>query len=279
MQWLCKLFGIQRSSFRYWLAHPKRESLKRKALKLRVKEAHRLSGGSAGSRSIVGIFEEQGQRITRYLAGKLMREQGLVSCQMPAHRYKRAETEHPAVPNRLKREFSPERPNQVWCGDITYIWTGERWAYLAVVLDLYARKPVGWALSTKADANLVCQALTFAYESRGKPENVMFHSDQGVQYSSLKFRQQLWRYRMKQSMSRRGNCWDNAPMERFFRSLKTEWVPETGYRSFSQAKRSVIDYITGYYTSIRPHSFNGMRSPDRAENEYWKTYKTVASFS
>jgi len=279
VQWLCNLFGIQRSSFRYWLTHPRRESLQRKVLKQRVKEAHRLSGGSAGSRSIVGIFKEQGRQITRYLAGKLMKEQGLVSCQLPSHRYKRAEAEHPAVSNHLKRAFSPDQPNKVWCGDITYIWTGERWAYLAVVLDLYARKPVGWALSTKPDANLVCQALTFAYESRGKPEGIMFHSDQGVQYSSLKYRQQLWRYRMKQSMSRRGNCWDNAPMERFFRSLKTEWVPELGYRSFSEAKSSVIDYITGYYSSIRPHSFNHMRSPDRAEKEYWKTYKTVASFS
>ena len=174
---------------------------------------------------------------------------------MPAHRYKRLDAEHPAVPNRLKREFTPDRPIQVWCGDITYIWTGDRWTYLAVVLDLYA--------------NSVCQAQTFAYESRGKPEGVMFHSDQGVQYSSLKFRQQLWRCRMRKSMSHRGKCWDNASMARFFRSLKTEWVPETGYRSFfSEAKRSVINYITGYYNSIRPNSFNGMMSPDRAEKEY-----------
>ncbi|WP_372600224.1 integrase core domain-containing protein, partial [Amphritea sp.] len=100
-----------------------------------------------------------------------------------------------------------------------------------------------------------------------------------VQYSSLRFRQQLWRYRMLQSMSRRGNCWDNAPMERFFRSLKTEWVPETGYRSFGEAKRSIIDYIVGYYSPIRLHSSNGMKSPDRVEKAYWKTYKTVASFS
>lgn len=251
----------------------------RETLKQQVKAAHTLSGGSAGTRSIVGILKGQGRQITRYLAGKLMKELNLVSCQIPAHRYKRDEAEHPRIPNRLQREFAPGAPNQVWCGDITYIWTGERWAYLAVVLDLYARKPVGWALSTKPDANLVCQALMFAYESRGKPDGVMFHSDQGVQYSSLRFRQQLWRYRMLQSMSRRGNCWDNAPMERFFRSLKTEWVPETGYRSFGEAKRSIIDYIVGYYSPIRPHSFNGMKSPDRAEKAYWKTYKTVASFS
>lgn len=279
VKWLCELFGIHRSSFRYWQANPSQEPISRKRLKIQVKAAHRLSGGSAGARSIVGIFEEQGRKITRYLAGKLMKEQNLVSCQIPSHRYKCAEAEHPSVPNRLKREFSPERPNQVWCGDITYIWTGERWAYLAVVLDLYARKPVGWALSTKPDADLVCQALNFAFESRGKPEGLLFHSDQGVQYSSLKYRRLLWRYRITQSMSRRGNCWDNAPMERFFRSLKTEWVPDTGYQSFTDAKRSIIDYILGYYSCIRPHTYNGMRSPDRTEKEYWKTYKAVASFS
>ena len=279
VQWLCELFGIQRSSYRYWRAHPRKEPPARRQLKRQIREAHILSGGSAGTRSIVGIFREQGLKITRYLAGKLMKELGLVSCQIPAHRYKRAEAEHPCVPNVLNRSFTPEQPNQVWCGDITYVWTGERWAYLAVVLDLYARKVVGWALSTRPDADLVCQALRLAYETRHPPDDLIFHSDQGVQYSSLKFRQMLWRYHMKQSMSRRGNCWDNAPMERFFRSLKTEWIPETGYRSFGEAKRSIIDYILGYYNRMRPHLFNGMQSPDRAEREYWRTYKPVASFS
>ena len=279
VKWLCKLFDIPRSSFRYWRCHPRREPIWRQVLQVQVREAHSLSGGSAGARSIVGIFKEQGLQITRYLARKLMKEQGLVSCQLPTHRYKRTGVEHPMVPNLLRRKFTPEAPNQIWCGDITYIWAGDRWVYLAVVLDLYARKPVGWALSTSPDANLVCQALTVAYESRGRPAGILFHSDQGAQYSSLKYRQQLWRYQMKQSMSRRGNCWDNAPMERFFRSLKTEWVPETGYTSFAEAKRSVIDYMVGYYSSIRPHTHNGMASPNRAEKNYWKDYKTVASFS
>lgn len=114
VKWLCELFGIHRSSFRYWLAHPYQEPTWRKTLKVQIKEAHRLSGGSAGARSIVGIFKEQGRRITRYLAGKLMKEEGLVSCQMPAHRYKRSAPEHPAVPNQLQRDFSPDAPNQVW---------------------------------------------------------------------------------------------------------------------------------------------------------------------
>ncbi len=127
----------------------------------------------------------------------------------------------------LRREFNVNRPNEVWCGDVTYIWTGRRWAYLAIVMDLYARKPVGWAMSLSPNSQLTGQAISMAYEQRGRPSNVMFHSDQGCHYTSTYFRQLLWRYQIKQSMSRRGNCWDNAPMERFFRGLKSEWIPES----------------------------------------------------
>src|SRR5690606_30304760 len=116
-------------------------------------------------------------------------------------------------------------PNQVWTGDMTCIWSGKRCAYLGVVLHRIARRPIGCAMSLTADSALTTRALMMAYESRGNPSGVMFHSDQGCQYTSLAFRQQVWRYRMTQSMSRRGNCWDNSPMERFFRSLKSEWVP------------------------------------------------------
>ena len=208
-----------------------------------------------------------------------MKELNLVSCQQPQHRYKRAAQEHVAIPNKLNRQFDVARPNQVWCGDVTYIWTGKRWAYLAVVLDLFARKPVGWALSLSPDSELTSKALSMAYESRGRPRGVMFHSDQGCHYTSLKYRRLLWRYRIEQSMSRRGNCWDNSPMERFFRSLKTEWVPNSGYKSFTEAKYSIVSYITGYYSRMRPHAHNSMRPPNKAEIIYWNSYKTVARFT
>ncbi|HCG8519003.1 TPA: IS3 family transposase, partial [Vibrio parahaemolyticus] len=152
---------------------------------------------------------------------------------------KQAKSERLDIPNLLKREFSVVAPNRVWCGDITYIWSGSKWSYLAVVLDLFSRRVVGWSLSDKPDAKLASKALDMAWEQRGRPQNVMFHSDQGCQYSSRKFRQKLWRYRITQSMSRRGNCWDNAPMERLFRSLKTEWVPATGYLTQTQAKKDI----------------------------------------
>jgi len=194
-----------------------------------------------------------------------MREAGIQSKQAPKHRYKVAEEESVIAPNLLEREFQVGAPNQVWCGDVTYIWAGVQWLYLAIVMDLYARKIVGWACSDRPDSQLTCAALRIAYESRGKPKGVMFHSDQGSHYSSLTFRQQLWRYQMRQSMSRRGNCWDNSPVERFFRSLKTEWIPKEYYRSYDEAEADVHNYILRHYNVIRGHSYNNYLSPDAAE--------------
>ena len=244
-----------------------------------MRSIHAESNSSAGARTIASIATQRGVPLSRYRATKLMSQLELVSCQLPSHAYKKANQQHVAIPNHLDRQFDVSKPNEVWCGDVTYIWTGRRWAYLAVVLDLYSRKPVGWAMSLSPNSELTSKALAMAYESRGKPSEVMFHSDQGSHYTSRKFRQVLWRFQIKQSMSRRGNCWDNSPMERFFRSLKTEWIPTTGYRNFIEGLHSITSYIVGYYSQTRPHSHNGGLSPNNAEKEYWKNYKTVASFS
>lgn len=208
-----------------------------------------------------------------------MKELNLTSRQLPSHKYKKTGSERVNIPNLLNREFSVSTPNQVWCGDVTYIWVGNRWAYLAVVMDLFARKVIGWAISFSPDTRLTGKALSMAYELRGRPKGVMFHSDQGCHYTSKKYRQLLWRFQITQSMSRRGNCWDNAPMERFFRSLKTEWVPTSGYGSFNEAKISITDYIIGYYSQVRPHQYNGGLTPNESERRFWFEYKSVASFT
>lgn len=176
-------------------------------------------------------MREDGERLDRFKVRSLMRELDLVSKQPGSHAYKRATVERLDIPNTLNRELYVPAPKQVWCDDITYIRAQGKWHYLAVLLDLCARRIVGWALSEKPDAELVIKALDMAYEQRGRPSGLLFHSDQGSQYASRLFRQRLWRYRIRQSMSRRGNCWDNAPMERVFRSLKTEWIPVLGYRT------------------------------------------------
>ena len=276
---LCHVFGVHRSSYRYWKNRPEKPDGRRAVLRSQVLELHGISHGSAGARSIATMATQRGYQMGRWLAGRLMKELGLVSCQQPTHRYKRGGHEHVAIPNHLERQFAVTEPNQVWCGDVTYIWTGKRWAYLAVVLDLFARKPVGWAMSFSPDSRLTMKALEMAWETRGKPVGVMFHSDQGSHYTSRQFRQLLWRYRIRQSMSRRGNCWDNSPMERFFRSLKNEWVPATGYVSFSDAAHAITDYIVGYYSALRPHEYNGGLPPNESENRYWKNSNAEASFN
>lgn len=279
MQRLCDVFGVHRSSYRAWHNRPKTISCEEQTLREQVTAAYTLSNGSAGARTIAKIVTAEGLPLSRYRAGRRMHVLGLVSSQQPAHRYKTAEQPHATIPNRLDRQFDVAKPNTVWTGDITYIWTGRRWAYLALVLDLFARRPVGWAMSLTADSELAKKALMMAYESRGEPKGVLFHSDQGCQYSSLAFRQQLWRYQMEQSMSRRGNCWDNSPTERFFRSLKTEWVPECGYTSFEEAKQRITQYMLGYYSESRPHTHNDGLTPNAAEQRYWKAYKAVAKMT
>ncbi|EFJ5457412.1 IS3-like element IS911 family transposase [Escherichia coli] len=275
---LCHVFGVHRSSYRYWKNRPEKPDGRRAVLRSQVLELHGISHGSAGARSIATMATRRGYQMGRWLAGRLMKELGLVSCQQPTHRYKRGGHEHVAIPNYLERQFAVTEPNQVWCGDVTYIWTGKRRAYLAVVLDLFARKPVGWAMSFSPDSRLTMKALEMAWETRGKPGGVMFHSDQGSHYTSRQFRQLLWRYQITQSMSRRGNCWDNSPMERFFRSLKNEWMPVVGYVSFSEAAHAITDYIVGYYSALRPHEYNGGLPPNESENRYWKNSNAVASF-
>ena len=205
-----------------------------------------------------------GEPVGRYRARTLMREAGLSGQQPRRHRYRLADEESAIAPNHLNREFVVKRPNQVWCGDVTYVWSGECWLYLAVVLDLYKRRVVGWSCSKSPDSQLTQQVLQMAYESRGRPNGVMFHSDQGCHYTSKAFRQRLWRYQIKQSMSRRGNCWDNAPMERFFRSYKSEWMPKAYYTSFEQAQQDIAAYMR-YYNHHRVHSYNGYVSPATAE--------------
>lgn len=192
-----------------------------------------------------------------------MRELELVSKQPGSHAYKRATVEGLDIPNTLNREFDVPAPNQVRCGDITYIWAQGKWHYLAVVLDLCVRRIVGWALSEKPGAELVIKALDMAYQQRGRPQGLLFYSDQGSQYASRLFCQRLWRYRMRQSMSLGGKCWDNALMERVFRSLKTGWILTKGYRTNQEAQRDISHFLMHRYNWIRPHQFNGGLAPVR----------------
>ena len=199
---VCALFDVSRSTF--YDRRSKPVDVERQQLRERVSRLFDDSRQSAGSRTLVGMLRLEYIVIGRFKVMRLMQEANLQSKQPGKHRYKVTAAERVDIPNTLARDFKPARMNQVWTGDITYIWAG-RWIYLAVVLDLYARRVVGYAVSDKSDAALAIAALDMAWQQRGKPKDVMFHSDQGCQYTALAFRQTLWRYQIKQSMSRRGN--------------------------------------------------------------------------
>lgn len=231
----------------------------------KVVAMHTESRGAAGTRTIAGQLTQEGNKIGRYKVRTIMQEANIRSKQPPKHKYKIATQEAKIAPNILNRAFNVDAPNTVWCGDVTYVWSGTEWLYLAVVIDLFARRIVGWACSRNPDSKLTSKALRNAFESRGRPQNLMFHSDQGCHYTSLEFRQTLWRYQITQSMSRRGNCWDNAPTERFFRSFKVEWMPKDCYTNFEEAENDIFQYIVNHYNSRRGHSYNDYLSPIAAE--------------
>lgn len=264
---ICGAFNVPTSSYYDYCKKGQRVDLERWELKAKLKELFLESRCSAGSRTLQQRLNSAGYQVGRFKVRRLMAEACLVSKQRSSHRYRTALAERLDIPNHLDRQFKVSGPNQVWCGDITYLWAHNRWHYLAVVMDLYCRRVVGWAVSTRADAKLATEALDMAYQIRQRPKKVMFHSDQGTQYSSDFFRQRLWRYKMKQSMSRRANCWDNSPMERVFRSLKSEWVPSTGYRTKSECIIDVSHYLMKYYNWIRPHQFNQGLPPAVAEKQ------------
>ena len=223
-----------------------------------------LSLGSAGQRTLVSLLATADFKVSR---------------QLPQHKYAKSEQGHLCIPNVLGRTCKPDKPNQAWCGDVTYVWTRSGWLYLAVVIDLFGRRVVGFATAKSPDSERTKKALRMAYESRGKPKGLLFHSDQGCHDTSKSYRQLLWYFGIRQRLSHRGNGWDNAPTERFFRRFKSQWMPKSGYDSLAQGATAISQYITGYYHRYRPHQHNGGLSPIDAEKACAKTYNGVASFS
>lgn len=267
------MLSVSPSSYYYFESNKKRIDPERVRLRAKVIKMHADSRGAAGSRTIMEQLSQQGEKVGRYKVGRLMEEAAIVSKQPgKKHKYRDSAAEFPAIANTLNRQFAVCQTNEVWCGDITFIWAGNRWVYLAVVIDLFARKVVGWSMSDSPNTTLIIRALTMAYVTRGCPKGVMFHSDQGCQYTSKDYAQKLDDYKITQSMSRRGNCWDNSPMERVFRSLKSEWIPKTGYLNLSDAQADIVDYLMRYYNEERAHSYNGGLPPTESERQLLVSY-------
>jgi len=269
---MCEVLSVSRSGYYAWLKNPesKRKQSNSK-LREKIRTIHRDSGEAYGSPRVYQALKEQGETCSENRVARLMREDGLRA--KTKRRFKATtNSEHnlPVAPNLLDRNFSPEAPNQVYAGDITYIWTAEGWLYLAVVIDLFSRSVVGWAMNKQITRQLVMNALTMAVQRRRPPSGVVFHSDRGSQYASGDFQKLLTKHGMRCSMSRKGNCWDNAPVESFFGSLKQELVFHQKYPTRFHARQSLFEYIERFYNRRRLHSTLGYKSPADYEATYFK---------
>jgi putative transposase len=263
VQALCAALEVSDSGFASWQrGDGPSKWLSDSALLKLIKQVHAETKAAYGSPRIFQEIKARGHPVSEGRVERLMRENGIRA------RHKRrfkatTDSRHslPIAPNRLEQNFTTERPDQVWTADITYLATGEGWLYLAMVLDLHTRQIVGWAMRERMTEDLVIDALRMAWFRRRPKPGVIFHSDRGSQFCSQAFRAELGKYGMLASMSRKGNCWDNAPSESFFNSLKNERVHGTCYETRADARADVFDYIEVFYNRSRRHSALGGISP------------------
>ncbi|WNG68978.1 IS3 family transposase [Cupriavidus gilardii] len=271
----CLALGVSRAGYYAFLRRPGGDA-KRTRQMVYVRAAFEASGRTYGSRRVARDVSRQGVKIGRYRARTLMRQAHL----RPVWKRKFVATtnsrhDRPVARNVLDRQFRPAAPNQAWVSDITYIRTLEGWLYLAVVLDLYSRKVVGWSMAAAMPSTLVVSALQMAIAHRKPGPGLIVHSDRGSQYASDEYQSLLARHGMVCSMSRLGDCWDNAVAERFFLNLKMERVWQRRYADRAEARRDIMQYIVGFYNPMRLHSTLGYESPQDYEDKFNQTTLTT----
>lgn len=267
---MCQVLGVNRNSYYSYLKRlaDKPDDPEHQIILDWVKRIAESSGYSYGSRRMKKALGALGYPVSRNKARNLIRE-----AHVPVRSKKRFKAttnsnhKQPVFENLVNREFDVEKKNRVYVSDITYIWTQEGWLYLAVVIDLYSRKVVGWSMSSRMKARMVCDALKMAMWQRRPEAGLIHHSDRGVQYASREFRQLLETNGFKGSMSRKGDCWDNAVAESFFGSLKQERVQWRNYQTRYEAQQDILEYISMFYNSHRLHSYLDYQSPNQYEKE------------
>ena len=261
----CGVYGVSRSGYYAWQkrhGNPSQRQLAREDLDRLVAQAFAVRKGRSGALELTLDLDEQGHKYNRKTVAASMKRQGLVA--KAAKKYKATtDSDHnlPVAPNLLEQDFTAEAPNQKWVCDITYLWTGEGWLYLAVVLDLFSRMVVGWAMDKRMKAGLVCDALQMALWRRRMPKGVIVHSDRGSQYCSRMYQAILAKHDLICSMSGKGNCYDNAVAESFFHTLKVETIHGENFATREAMRRTVFEYIEVDYNRTRRHSANGYISP------------------
>jgi transposase InsO family protein len=264
---MCKLLKVSRSRYYLWRREPASKRQQEDVfLTEKVKSVFFEERELCGTRVIKNRLEQRGTLISRKRVARLLNEAGLVR---KTKRKFQVTTDskhnHFVAPNLLQRQFNPAEPNRVWAGDITYIPTRNGWLYLATVMDLYSRKVVGWSMDTSMKATLVNDALTMALWRRKPDKGLIWHSDQGSQYCSKSHRAILKDHGIQQSMSRKGNCWDNATSESFFSTIKGQLVELNNFADQTEASAAIFEYIEVFYNNIRAHSANGYRAPAEFE--------------
>jgi len=260
---LCRVMCVSRSGFYAWRNRPPSLRAREDArLRTRIRVIHAQSRQTYGSPRTLRALQDDGERIGLHRVERLRRAEELKTCYKRRYRITtQSDHAYPVSENILARNFTPSAPNQVWAGDITYVATAEGWIYLAVVLDLYSRRVIGWSMGPRLNSTLAQEALSMAVKQRRHAGVVLHHSDRGVQYASADFQALLSGQRMICSMSRRGNCWDNAVVESFFKTLKVECVYRQRLQTREQARQTIFEYIEVFYNRQRLHSTLDYRSP------------------
>ena len=260
----CEVLLVSRSGYYAWRGRgPSTTERRRVELTEQIRDIHQASRQTYGSPRVHAELLASGQTCDRKTVARCMKQAGI---QAKSHRRFRVRTtnsnhSHPIAENVVNRHFRPSKRNQTWTADITYISTDEGWLYLAAVEDLFTREIVGWSMSERIDSRLVVDALSMAIARQCPGESLVAHSDRGVQYASEHYQRLLKEHGITCSMSRRGNCWDNAPMESFFATLKKELVHHEQYATRSEARQSLFEYIEVFYNRVRRHSALGYLTP------------------
>jgi transposase InsO family protein len=267
---LCQVLAVARSGYYAWCRRPLSvRTQQNQWLMTHIQTCYHASRGRYGSPRIHQDLRAQGMRVGRHRVARLMRLQGLrsVSRRRAWKRSGRAGSEVMAA-NTLRRAFTATRPNEKWVSDITYVPTRQGWLYVAVLMDLYSRRIVGWAMEEQMTTTLTLKALEMALQQRPVPVGLLHHSDRGSQYGAMAYQQRLAAHGIRCSMSRPGNCWDNAVVESFFATLKTELLSaEPVYRTRPEARTAIFEYVEGFYNRTRRHSTLGYLSPVEFERQ------------
>jgi putative transposase len=267
---LCELLEVRRSGYYAWRHRQETaRAIANRRLAQEIVRVHRQKKGRYGSPRVTQQLRREGHLCNHKRVERLMRQHGLKGCSSRRHRVRTTDSDHdqPVAPNLLLNRPAPSRPNEVWVADITYVPTAEGWLFVAAVMDLYSRQILGWSVWESLVAGGAVQALRRALVKRRYPSGVIHHSDRGVQYACQAYRQELRAAHLVASMSRKGNCYDNAAMEAFWSTLKREAMAQSPTWSKDRVRRELFEYIEGHYNQSRLHSSLGYQSPVDFENE------------